>query len=507
MTTLRKHAPSLLFAAALLFCACFANAQVPVTMAPPLHFQFLTASGQPLALGNIYTYAAGTTTPLNTYIDSTGTSQNTNPMLLDATGSPSNGSNQTGIWLANNSYKFVAYNSQGVFQWSVDNVSGWLGLLNTVNTWTAQQTFTQPIIDISTDNQFVIGTPGNQTTLDFPPPSSNITLHFPTTADTMVGRNTTDTLANKTLNTPALVTPTVNGIEMTNTPGAYVQVPNAGSVGTSAFDLAKMVNAPSQAVVSSAGDTGGVVGICVLSCGTTGTATIQQSGSEFCNFDGATTAGDYVQISSTSTGNCHDAGATLPSSGQLIGRVQSTNSGAGSYSIILFGPEITPHGPVCATGTASVANANTTSTQVVNACQFAAGALNVAGKIFRVTTTVIQSTANNGTTAIFGLGFGSTSGLATGASFSSSAALGQTQNSLIATCAVTTPGSSGTITCSTVPVIASTNSAALSGTAQYFQLNLLNLTGAFFVGTTCSFTVANTSNTCSSNPFLVEQLN
>lgn len=500
-----KQFQCLLFAAALLFCACFANAQVPVTMAPPLHFQFLTASGQPLALGNIYTYAAGTTTPLNTYIDSTGISQNTNPILLDATGSPSNGSNQTGIWLANNSYKFVAYNSQGVFQWSVDNVSGWLGLLNTVNTWTAQQTFTQPIIDISTDNQFITGTPGNQTTLDFPPPSSNITLHFPTTADTMVGRITTDTLNNKTLNTPALVTPTVNGIEMTNTPGAYVQLPNANAIGTSAFELVKMANAPSQAVVAATSDTGGVVGICVLNCGTTGNATIQQSGSEFCNFDGATVAGDYVQISSTQTGNCHDAGAVLPSSGQLIGRVQSTNGSQGSYSIILFGPEITPHGPVCATATPAVLNSTSSGNQSVASCQFPSGSLNAVGKSFQIVTTVRVTPNTN--TSQDSFGFGTTSGFSSfsGLTSATSGSFGW-EDRIQITCTVLTTGTSGTMWCSPLHQSAS-SSATLSETSGGFDSAFtINLTGNVFVGVGCNFGNTNAS-TCTSQPLIVSQLN
>jgi hypothetical protein len=60
-----------------------------------------------------------------------------------------------------------------------------------------------------------------------------------------------------------------------------------------------------------------------------------------CVFDGATTAGDYVQISSTTAGNCHDTGsASYPASGQLIGRVLSTNGAAGTYTIDLFPPEI-----------------------------------------------------------------------------------------------------------------------------------------------------------------------
>ncbi len=52
----------------------------------PKGYQFFDANGAPLALGNLYYYAAGTTTPLNTYSDSAGTVANSNPIVLDGSG-------------------------------------------------------------------------------------------------------------------------------------------------------------------------------------------------------------------------------------------------------------------------------------------------------------------------------------------------------------------------------------------------------------------------------------
>jgi len=43
-------------------------------------------SGELLALGTVETYEAGSSTPLATFSDSTGT-PNTNPVVLDASGS------------------------------------------------------------------------------------------------------------------------------------------------------------------------------------------------------------------------------------------------------------------------------------------------------------------------------------------------------------------------------------------------------------------------------------
>jgi len=326
-----------------LLCAVFVRAQVPVAIAPdvyPIYFGSTgTNAGEPLVSGFLYTYQAGTTTRQDTYVDSTGTVQNTWPIPLDAAGAPSNGSVETGIWLANSSYKFCAYNAALVQQWCRDNIVGYLGLLNLANTWSLQQTFSLPIIDTSTDNQLVLGAPGNQITVDFPPPSGNVTQHAQNTSDTFVYRATTDTLTNKTLTSPTIATPLVNGCTIQNQPGTYVCIANQNPTGTTANLLAKLTNAPSQVVSTATTDTAGAVGICVLNCGNTGTATIQQSGLVSCAFDNATTAGDYVQISSSVAGHCTDAGASYPLSGQVLGRVLSTNGVAQTYQIDLFGPE------------------------------------------------------------------------------------------------------------------------------------------------------------------------
>ena len=49
-------------------------------------YQFFDGNGKPLALGNLYYYIAGTTTPQNTYSDSAGAVPNTNPIVLDGSG-------------------------------------------------------------------------------------------------------------------------------------------------------------------------------------------------------------------------------------------------------------------------------------------------------------------------------------------------------------------------------------------------------------------------------------
>lgn len=130
---------------------------------------------------------------------------------------------------------------------------------------------------------------------------------------------------------------TITGTWPANTINAgVIVIANAGTTGTTVSTLTKVTGAPSTAVIAATTDTSGILGITVTGAGTAGNATIQNTGSVSCVFDGGTTAGDYVQISSTTGGDCHDAGSTLPSSGQILGRILSTNASGGTYTMDLF---------------------------------------------------------------------------------------------------------------------------------------------------------------------------
>ena len=83
--------------------------------------QFFTNNGVPLAGGLIYTYAAGTTTPIATYTSSSGATPQANPIVLDAGGRVASGE----IWLTTTTvYKFVLKASAGVTIATYDNVGG-----------------------------------------------------------------------------------------------------------------------------------------------------------------------------------------------------------------------------------------------------------------------------------------------------------------------------------------------------------------------------------------------
>ena len=80
--------------------------------------QFFDNNGVPLAGGLIYTYQAGSSSPLTTYTTNNGTIPNSNPIILDASGrTPSEVWMQTGY-----SYKFVIQTSAGVTLQTLDNL-------------------------------------------------------------------------------------------------------------------------------------------------------------------------------------------------------------------------------------------------------------------------------------------------------------------------------------------------------------------------------------------------
>lgn len=128
-----------LLAAIFFLCGCpRAKAQVPVTLNPYQRQQFFDVNGNPLNGGCVFTYSAGTSTPLATYTDYTGLYQNTNPVILDSSG-------EAVMWLSANAYRLVLYSNGGVNcasgtqQWTLDFVTPPPFLAGN-NAWTGNET-------------------------------------------------------------------------------------------------------------------------------------------------------------------------------------------------------------------------------------------------------------------------------------------------------------------------------------------------------------------------------
>lgn len=88
------------------------------SLAPSPKLQEFDVNSHFLVGGKLYTYAAGTTAPIVTYVDRDGVTQNTNPIILDSRGSAD-------IWLVPGTlYKYLLTDSNDVPipGWPVDNI-------------------------------------------------------------------------------------------------------------------------------------------------------------------------------------------------------------------------------------------------------------------------------------------------------------------------------------------------------------------------------------------------
>jgi hypothetical protein len=374
-----------------LLLVTFAHAQVVAPFQGLGNVQFFDNNGKPLTSGVLYSFQAGTSTQQATYTDYTGLFPNPNPI-------PFGSGARISIWLLSGAYyKFVLCSqNDGAFcapadvLFSVDQVPGsgasgssgspfigtfisgsanpstagilrlasgdsicWRNVANTGNLCISKDTndllswaggslkfpevsaptgvanFDLLWADSAAHRWKMANNGGGALQLvaagvDINTSDQVTQLHFGSTAAPLTGSLTTNYFVQW------------NGSQLTT--AAAIQpllIANDTGSGTTVNRLTKVTGAPSAAVMTGTSDKSGILGITIAGAGLTGTATIQQSGLATCDFDGATTAGDYFINSTTSAGQCHDYGFTPGG----LGRVLSTNGGAGSYQVVLnIGP-------------------------------------------------------------------------------------------------------------------------------------------------------------------------
>ncbi len=118
---------------------------------------------------------------------------------------------------------------------------------------------------------------------------------------------------------------TTGGTTVLNASALIETLANDTGTGTTAAKLVKLTNA-GKVVIATTSDVSNVIGVCVsgitgTSCGTSGNASVAIAGQVSCVFDNATTAGDFVIVSTGTNGDCHDAGSTAPAAVFIIGQV------------------------------------------------------------------------------------------------------------------------------------------------------------------------------------------
>lgn len=103
-------------------------------ISPSPKLRFFDDNGVPLVGGLLYTYLAGTTTPTDTWTDSTGVTANPNPVVLDARG-------EADVWLtAAVAYKFILKDADDLTIWTVDDITA-VDIYAEDIAWTGDHTF------------------------------------------------------------------------------------------------------------------------------------------------------------------------------------------------------------------------------------------------------------------------------------------------------------------------------------------------------------------------------
>ena len=115
--------------------------------------QFFTNTGSVLTGGKLYTYAAGTTTPLTSYTTIAGNVARTNPVVMDAAGRVPDGGE---IWITAASYKFVLKDSNDVLIATYDNISGIGVPTNSPDNFTGDGTTVAFTLSTSVANENII---------------------------------------------------------------------------------------------------------------------------------------------------------------------------------------------------------------------------------------------------------------------------------------------------------------------------------------------------------------
>lgn len=313
-----KRVARLLFPLLFPWLPCFAQVAVSPIVQP--HVTFVNGSGLPCAGCTLSTFVAGTTTPLATYTDASGTSQNTNPIILDAAG----GAN---IWPGQNSYKYVLKDASGATIWSVDQVSSArlcaaAGAIQAANS-AGNGITCDPSITINTTTHTIsVGTlPTNHVAIGAlgTPTSWNFDTTTPATALASLGAGTGTILAG-----------TTNQIAIYPSNGTTVQGASALPANITAITRSANDNSTNPATTAYVANPGAISPTSVQTVSAqiaSGTALTdnQGNGAKVQHSTGTTTAGDGAKFDAN--GNLVDAGSPYP-----VGTPRTCNSN-GCYSI------------------------------------------------------------------------------------------------------------------------------------------------------------------------------
>jgi hypothetical protein len=302
------------------------------SLTPTPKQQIYGSDGNPLVGGKIYTYAAGTTTPLATFTDAGGGTANTNPIILNSLG-------QANIWLApSSSYKFSVFTSADVLLYTVDNITAPIDYLSLVTSLASPPPIgsTAPNTGAFTTLAATTATitTGNITTVN----AATVTATGTVTAETLTfeGGGSMTKVPESAIQ-PITASVAANALTVTLSPTTLDF--RSATLGSGTV-VSRVLSAPISVVVSS-GSTLGTVSaiqsrIVVLALDNAGTVELA-----VVNISGGTNLTETNLISTTAEGGAGaaDSASTVYSTTarsnlayRVVGYIESTQSTAGTWA-------------------------------------------------------------------------------------------------------------------------------------------------------------------------------
>ena len=354
------------------------------TLTPTPKQQIFGTDGTPLVGGKIYTYSAGTTTPLATYTDAGGLTANTNPIILNSLG-------QADIWLAlSSSYKFSVYTSANVLLYTVDSITAPLDYLTLTTSFASPPPIgsttpnTGAFTTLSTTGVLTVGGAANVTgkvtsqvgyqfsdgslqTSAAPPQIITLAATVAASALTITQAQLTFAFRPTTLNSGAITT-------VTGTPANLV-VPSTATLGT--------VSAVQSRLIVLALNNAGIIELAVVNIA--GGTNLTETG--LIN----TTA---IAVASNSASTVYSTTARTSVAYRVIGYIESTQATAGTW--VTSPSTLQGVGGQALTAMSSFGYGQTLQ-DVTGSRTLGTIYYNTTGKMIKVTVNASNSTSNNNT--------------------------------------------------------------------------------------------------------------
>lgn len=467
-----------------LLLALPAFAATPVTLAPIPQFYAADSGGNPLAFGCVFTYQSGSTTPLATFTDFSGVTQNPNPVILGASGSAN-------IWIqAGAAYTFKVVSSGGTncaagsTKYTVNGIGGGSSQLTTNVTASATPQFTA----IAQNQLFLFTLTSN--TVALPLVVNNV--QAPSFITFQIMQNSSGGWS--------FSWPT-NMIG-----GASIRSPFSGTApneittqtfiwnGTTATAIGPGVNADGPQII--AGN--------ILADGQ-----LYTSGNAFLganlNITGLTTlvGGQKFGTSQTVTGFQGSAGTLLASaSGSFVSG--DTICSNGTSDLVDCGT--VPYFVRFADATSYTVNANTIANQNLHVYTLPTAALNLLNRSFRVSGHVLMRPTGSANSGVKFGGGNSGSIASVMVLASQTGSTDAWDANFVITCIVSTPGAIGQFICSatTAAVTQGAGSPISIGPPGVFNVDT---TGAISLSLIGNFGTGSASNSATQDVLTIEQLN